>query len=368
MEKKKALIIAFNDLNNSGVPNVIYQTVCSLHDEYDFDIIVFGSNLYYINKLKELNINNINVFNFTEQKESSRIRKIISYYFQKKVYEKVKNLFAQNKYDVVHSFKEYNSWPFLKASKKFNISKRIVHSTVIHENSGNLLIRFLNKRNKRLTLKYATKFIGVSEQCCQNTFKEKKYTVIYNGYNENLFNKSVVNKLKNDDLILTQVATYNSNKNQLFSLSVFKELINFLPNAHLKLIGKETENGYLNQMMYYIKQNNLENNVDLINGEKGVGNHFYYTTFALLPSKKEGAGIVAIEAQACGIKVFASSSVSAEMNGGGLISLDLNKGPSFWAKAIFDEFNKNHNNRQTYDLKRFSKETFSTTIHSIYIN
>ena len=59
--KPKALLIAYNDLNNSGVPNVIYQTIQTIHKFYDIDVIVFGENDFFYRKLIDENIFNIHL-------------------------------------------------------------------------------------------------------------------------------------------------------------------------------------------------------------------------------------------------------------------------------------------------------------------
>lgn len=368
--RKNALIIAYNDLNNSGVPNVIYQTIKSLSDFYNFDIVVFDNNTFYFDYLKNEGINNIKLIKFNDTKPLKRIKRFFWYigFRNKSFYRQCYNLLRNKKYDVVHSFKEYDSWPFLKACKKRGIQKRILHGTVIHKTPSGLLNRHLYRKNRKLSLKYATTFIGVSKLCCDSTFSNKNYSIIYNSYNTTQFNLDVINKLPYDRLVLTQVGTFNDNKNQLFSINVLFELLQVYPNSFLKLIGKETGAGYLNQIKLSIKNKNLSNHVEIIDGTKGVGNSFEYTTFALMPSCQEGAGITAIEAQACGIKVFTSTNVTKEMDAGGLISLSLESGPKEWALKIFEEFKKSGNNRQHYNLDRFSLNSFKKSIKSIYDN
>ncbi len=366
--KQNALIIAYNDLNNSGVPNVIYQTIKSLHGLYDFDIIVFGKNNYYFDRLIGEGISNINIVSFYQNKIDSKLKRIFWNLFKKNrlYYKKTIKLVSSKTYNVVHSFKEYSSWPFFKACKYANIDKRILHSTVIHKKNKNPFIRLISWVDKKRSLRYATCFAGVSELCCKSSFPKRKATIIYNGYDESQFNMSVKNKLSQNSLVLTQVGTFNSNKNQLFSLNVFFELHRLYSNSRLKLIGKETESGYLKKIEKYINNQKLGGLVEVINGSNGIGNNFEYTTLTLMPSLREGAGITAIESQACGITVFASSNVSLEMDVGGLVSLDLNLGPKEWAIQILNKFKKDGNARTPFCLDKFSNKSFSKSIESLY--
>lgn len=369
-EKKNALIIAYNDLNNSGVPNVIYQTIKALYNDYNFDVVVFGDNNLYFDRLKKEGVDNINIFRYQDNAPKNKLTRIFWHLFSrsKGQYKFTLKLVKDKKYEVVHSFKERDSWPFFKAAKKRNISKRIMHSTVILDDKGKFLLRNFNKKNKRLSLKYASDYIGVSDSCCKIAFGKKPYTVIYNGYDEEVFNEKMVNKLENNELVLTHFSTFNSNKNQLFSIEVLIALKNIYGEAKLKLVGKETEEGYLKKMYSYINEKSLSSDVEIIDGSQGIKDNFNYTTFTLLPSGKEGAGITAIESQACGIKVFASTSVSKEMNAGGVIYLDVNDGASAWAKRIFEEYQRIGNTRQKFDLGQFSKASFKNSILKIYQN
>ena len=337
--KKNVLIVAYNDLNNSGVPNVIYQIVSAAHNKYNFDIIVFGDNDYYYQKMINDGIDNIKIIKFEDHKPNSRFGKMWFYLHSnpKDRYKKTLELLKKRQYVAIHSFKEYDSWPFLKAAKEAGLEKRIIHTTVIHSKKGDYLLA----KGKRLSLKYATEFIGVTEISCESAFPKKNHDVIHFSYNDKEYNEeNGKGELGNDELVLTQVATYSSNKNQLFSLEVIDELRKMHQNVKLKLIGGETEPGYLNQMQSFIKDKNLQNYVELIDGSNGAASHMKHTSFCLLTSFHEGASLVVVESQACGIKVFASSCVSKEMNAGGITYLDLNDGPKKWAKDMHRHYSK----------------------------
>jgi len=363
-KKENILIIAYNDLNNSGVPNVIYQIVKSQHNKYNFDIITFGDNEYYYKKLISEGIKNVNVIKFNIKKPNFKIFKILFYLSkeQKIQYKMALKLLKKKKYKAVHSFKEYDSGPFLKAAKKLNISKRIVHSTVIHSNKED----FITKKRKKSTLKYGNLFVGVTDLCCKNAFGKNNYDVIHFSYDESTYNSNVKNKLNNKQLVLTQVGTFSTNKNQLFSIEILNNLKIIYPESKLKLIGVETEKDYLKNMTKKIKESHLESNIEIIDGSNGVGDNLQYISFTLLTSIKEGASLVVVESQACGIDVFASSCVSEEMNLGGITFLDLSKGPGFWAQEIYKKWLTNKNSRHLYNTSSFSKKTFKENISNLY--
>ena len=361
--KKNALIIAYNDLNNSGVPSVIYQTIKALHNDFNFDVVVFGNDLYYYQKLVSEGINNVNVINWHKEGKRNKLSRVLNHLIKgpRDMYRRTLELFGKKEYSVVHSFKEYDSWPFLKAAEESGIKNRIVHSNVIHSEDENYLVR----RNKRRTLRYATTFVGVTNDSCEHAWPGKEYTVIHNGYDESKF-KLCESKLRKDELVLTHISTYSENKNQLFSIELMKELKLLYPKARLRIVGAVREKGYFSKMRKAIDEGGIHDWVDVVDGSKGVESFPAKSTFYILPSKHEGASLVVIEAQACGIKVFASTGVPQEMNVGGITYLDLNDGPKKWAEVIYEEFKKSGNARTAYDTTSFSSENFKKNISKLY--
>ena len=153
-EKKNALIIAYNDLNNSGVPNVIYQTIKALHNEFDFDVVVFGNDLYHYQKLVDEGIENINVINWYKEGKRNKISRALNHLIKdpKDMYKRTLELLSKKEYSVIHSFREYDSWPFLKAAAEKGVQNRIVHSNVIHSEKDNYFQQPLRWQSRQVKL------------------------------------------------------------------------------------------------------------------------------------------------------------------------------------------------------------------------
>ena len=364
---KKILLIAYNDLNNSGVPNVIYQVIKALHNDYFFDVLVFGSDDYYYRKLKNEGIKNINLIKYFEKMPKSRIKRMLWHLFkeQRERYNFMKKLLNHNDYFAVHSFKETDTWPFFKAAKRKGIKKRIFHCNVDLTINSLKIKDFFKKRNKRLSIKYSTSLVGVSKKCCQIAFGTNKFDVLYNSYDEKKYNNNVLNENHNDSFVITQVGTFCDNKNQLFSLEVLNELLKIYNNAKLNLIGYNGKTQYYCDLIDYVKKNKLEKHVLFYEKIEDVSAIYKTTTFVVVPSKKEGFSLVTIEAQACGIEVFASSNITDETNCGGVIFLDLNN-PKKWADRLYQEFLEKKNKKESFDLKNFSFENFKNKLKYLY--
>lgn len=364
---KKVLIIAYNDLNNSGVPNVIYQTIKALHEEYSFDVLVFGDDDYYYQKLHNEGIC-INLIKYTDKKPKGKIARLFWWFHKspRNHYLFAKQLLKENKYSIIHSFKEHYSWPFFKAAKEAGIEKRIFHTNINPEKPKQLVNRLLESKNRRLSMKYASTLVGVSEACCKNAFKGKEYTILYNSYDEQKYNNNVKNILCADELVITHVASYSENKNQLFSLQVLKELKKLHNNTKLNLVGATEMTPYYKGLINYVKENGLEDSVTFVKRSDSVEKIYEKTTFVIIPSLREGFSLVAIEAQACGIDCFVSSSVPNEVNCGGVTYIDLSKGPSFWAGVVYERFKEYKNSRISHSTEKFSINNYKSILLALY--
>lgn len=364
---RKALIVAYNDLNNSGVPNVIYRVIKALHDAYDFDVLVFDNNDYYYNVLFNEGIK-INIIKCSDKEPKTKIFRSFWWFFKRprEHYLYMKRLLKKNKYNVIHSFKEYYSWPFFKAAKKAGINKRIFHSNVDLHRGGFSKYRLLNNINLKLSIKYSTDLIGVSYACCKSAFRNNDFFVIHNCYDEERYNIMEQNKVFGKKLILSHIGSYNANKNQMFSLKILKEIKKIYDDVELILIGSEKFSKYHQSLLDYIRDNDLEKNVLFVKKSDSIEEYYKNSTFVIIPSFSEGFSLVAIEAQACGVYVFASSGVPKDVDAGGIKFINLNKGASCWAEEIFNTFLGVGNMRKKYDLSPFSFGRFKKDLERIY--
>lgn len=363
--KKKALIVAYNDLNNSGVPFVIFNTIKALSDIYSFDIIVFNDDYYYLSKIKVLD-KNVNIIKINNKKPSNKVNRIFWYLFLKNSSNKkqIKVLIKNKCYSAIHCFSEFWSWPFLKEAKNNQINKRILHSNIDHKRTTNFLSKIINSFNQRKSIKYATNLIGVSKRCCKHAFGSKKSTILYNPV-DNL-------KYSYHDIILSktvnfaQVGSFSSNKNQIFSIKLINELKKRQMNVLLYLVGSNKENSYCNKLNSLIKKNKLNNNVIFENCDCKINELYKKINFVLIPSKFEGASIVAIEAQFSGVQTLCSKSISLDMNIGGIKFLDLKKGYKYWADIIEKMYKINPLHIKCNSAK-FYFDTFQKNLKKIYL-
>lgn len=147
--------------------------------------------------------------------------------------------------------------------------------------------------------------IACSKEAGKDVFKNKDFKVISNGIDIDRFRFNENSRLRmrkelniENKFVIGQVGRFSPQKNQLFTLKIIHELVKTDKNVRLVLVGEGSDEDKIRQ---YINDNGLEDYVRII---KPVANiEDYYSAFDLfvLPSKWEGFGIVALEAQVSGL-------------------------------------------------------------------
>ena len=142
-------------------------------------------------------------------------------------------------------------------------------------------------------------------------------------------------------------------KNQKFLLQIFKKVKKERTNSILLMIG----NGPLKkEIESEIKRLNLQDSVILLGVRNDVPNLLMAMDVFVLPSLSEGLGIVAMEAQASGLKCILSDKVPVETDMGGAKYISLQTYCKQWASAILN-CEKKHN-RNSY-LSNLIKNGYS---------
>jgi glycosyltransferase involved in cell wall biosynthesis len=232
----------------------------------------------------------------------------------------IKILKSQSNYDVIHSHVYMYSGVILTIARLLGIKKRIAHSHNDHSilphsllrNCYRSLMRFLIRTN-------ATNGLAASNAALKDLFGESDPRFIvhtcaldFSGFKETINKEDIRSEFgfNNNDFIVGHIGRFVEQKNHDFLIDIFFKLRTKLPNAKLLLIG---EGKLKSQIHNKIESLGLESSVvfagirrDIPRIIKGAFDCF------LLPSLHEGLGLVAIEAQAGGIKCVLSDQVPKE--------------------------------------------------------
>ncbi|MFR4938424.1 MAG: glycosyltransferase family 1 protein [Streptococcus infantarius] len=259
---------------------------------------------------------------------------------------------------------------YLKLAKSYNIPRRIVHS----HNSQHMEIgikgtikRIFHNKNRRVLKDYATDFWACSEVAADFFFEDsirEKVEIIPNAIDvaKSLFNNKSRNHIRQqydispDTFVLGNVGRLQYQKNQEFMLEVFHTLHNIEKDSKLILVGDGPDRDMLQQK---VREYNLEEAVIFTGVQSNISEWLSTFDVFFFPSRFEGLGIAALEAQANGLPVITSTGVPIELNITDLVTfLNLEEPISLWVDTLLSF--KENPNRQVQDLivKKFIEKHF----------
>ena len=268
---------------------------------------------------------------------------------------KLKNLqeynefFKNNKFDIVHNHFPENLLP-LYFAKKYGVKARILHSHSNYENAfskKNSLIKFLYGLGLKANTRNATAYFSCGRTAAIPVFGKKnieKVIYINNAINTEMYRFNQVNreamrkKLGMENaFILGHIGRYEvaQQKNQEFVLKVYKEVLEKIPEARLLMIG---EGKLRKDVMKQAKNMGIENYVFFTGAVSNVPDYLQAMDVFVFPSRVEGLGIVAVEAQCSGVPVVASDAVPKEAGITELFSaLSLDESLEKWADEVISK-------------------------------
>ncbi len=239
--------------------------------------------------------------------------------------KEIKNMFLKvislRKYEYVH-YHALSKWgECISYAKDHNIK------VIVHSHATRLSDSFTKSlRNRLFSLNIftcANERVAVSPEAGEKLFLWQKFEYIpnmieysnftYNSRERNLLRQKY--NVKNDENLIGIVGRIAKQKNQIFALKVLNQLVQQKPNVKLMIVGDydSKEEPYYQAVKDYIDRNHLNKHViftGLVNDLRK-----YYSAFDLLwlPSLYEGMPTVGIEAQANGLPILASDSITKSM-------------------------------------------------------
>lgn len=241
----------------------------------------------------------------------------------------------------------------IKAASANKIKKRYIHSHNTYQQG--ILHNILNQTNKINLNRYATELFACSQEAGKYSFGNKKFEIIKNGIDAKQyeFDKAKREKIRNKFKILDNqiaflhIGRFTYQKNHEFLIDVFSEIIKIKPNSLLYLIGEGELEG---QVKEKVKKLEIGDNVIFLGTQKDISEIMQGMDAFIFPSLYEGLGIVAIEAQAAGLKVFASDTIPEEVKITELVSfISLKKSKQEWAYNILKNLEKEKLRKKNYE-------------------
>lgn len=178
--------------------------------------------------------------------------------------------------------------------------------------------------------------ISCGKEAGEWLFGKKDFKVLYNGKNLNRFKfdshiRDIVRqKLQlGDELVFGHVGKFNHQKNHMFLLDVFGEILKIKPDSKLILIGDGPLKQEINDK---ISRMRINDKVILLGEINNVNDILNGLDIMIFPSLFEGLPNVVLEWQASGLKSFISDTITKGCALSDLVQfMSLNDSPEKWA-------------------------------------
>lgn len=291
-------------------------------------------------------------------------------------------LFFKNhsEYDCIHSHLNGMSGYILWMAKKASIEIRISHSHIAAP-KNDILRHIVKWFGKKLIGKNSNLMLGCSSDAIfylsglapdnqkrilmKNAIDIKNFK--FNEEKRSLLRKSL--GISHDAFVIGNVARFEDQKNHLFLIDVFKDILKVKANSVLVLIGTGS---LFPKIQKKVQELNIEANVKFLGVRNDVPSLLNAIDVFFMPSLYEGLGIVLIEAQANGLPCVASDTIpkEADINAGLMNFLSLDSDKNLWRDTILN-VNRNNYTKEPqlaakdvgYDIKQVSE-----WLQNFYIN
>lgn len=278
-------------------------------------------------------------------------------------------------YQAVHysgnSFSE--SYP-VKLAKDFGIPVRIMHSH--NSTTVGLHNKILHKWNRSNLHKIATDFLACSESArvwgYGNSKSFEKSIVVPNGieldsyrYNPE-YREEIRNQLciSSDSFVICHTGTFRTVKNHPFIVEVFREIKNRRKDAILLLCGAGGNEKEIREM---VSRLGLDESVRFVGMRTDINKLLSASDAYLFPSLYEGLPFALIEAQASGIPIFCSDTISKEIKLTDKIELlPLSIPASDWAERILNYDYSGRTSGESESLSQYDIKTTCKILTHIY--
>ena len=263
-------------------------------------------------------------------------------------------VFKENRYPIVHAFDNtLNFFPMLVA-RLAGVNVRISES--ISKGDKNEKKTKLKLVLRRFSHCFVTDYMANSIDCGKWQFGTKTYeagkvtifkSVIdteVNKYNPELRYRTRKEYEIDDSIVLGHIGRLTEQKNTLFLIDIFNEVLKLERRAKLLIIG---DGNLKDKMLEKIDLYGIAENIIYLGRREDIPQFYNAMDAFILPSLYEGVPVVGIEAENCGLPIFFSTEVARESSPCKELGffIELDKGPEYWANQIIDITNKNIKNR-----------------------
>ena len=362
MTKIKVLMLVPNLFVANGVASFVMNYLRNLnHDEVQVDIASYkeGDSIYYA----EVEAAGGKMFFLPGIKNIPAHIKACN------------KILSEGQYDIVHDNTLHISIPMMWCAKRKDVPVRILHSH--NSKLGETPAKELRNQIFRPVLcSLATDYLACSELAGKAMFSDRKFTVLPNVIQTEKYHfdediRALIRQKMDaaDKFVVGTVGRLAEQKNPFFAIDVFECLLKAVPNAEYWWVGS----GPLEEAVQdYVSKKGLAEHIKLLGSRNDVTDLYQGMDVFFLPSLFEGLPVTGVEAQAMGLPMIVSDTVTKEMVYTDLVDyVSLNSSKEIWAEHLKKVVEKNLNrNYYRNDLRKscFSDVGCGNRLEEIYKN
>lgn len=356
MQTKRVLVVTTTDMGFNGITSVImnyYRNIDRSKVQFDFAI---GE------KIDESIAKEIQKLGGSIYEMPSRKKKTLQFL------KTLKQLVKEKHYEIVHVHGNSGTlYLDVNVLKRAGVPVRIVHSHNSTCNHKFIHKLFKNKLNKEMTYGIAcSKLAG-------DWLFNRDYIIINNGIDIDkfLFDKSIRNEYRKNlnlegKFVIGHIGHFSYQKNHEYLIKIFSEVVKKNPDAILILLGDGKLRGDIENQ---INELGIKDNVLLLGKRKDISQLFQAMDVFVFPSRFEGLPVVLVEAQAAGLKAFASDTITKECkitNNIDFLSLDNFK---IWVDSILNSDKEyiRDNVEEIMNSSKFNIKNEAKKLEEIYL-
>lgn len=344
MDEPIRVLHVFGRLDSGGAESRtmdIYRQVDKSKVQFDFAIHT-EDNCFFTNEVKSLGGR---IYSFPRFNGKN--------YFQ---YKNSWNKFFKEhpEYKIIHGHQTNTAFVYLKEAKTNNVPIRIAHSR--NSDKENMIKRYLCKLSKMFAthLFAVSKIAGSSEfgekavndgivKILPNAIDAKKYS-----FNEKTRKNKRLELGIENELLIIHIGRFHPQKNHIFLLEVFSQILKLEPKCKLLLVG---DGPLRDEIVKEIFDKNIQESVITAGIRSDVPELLQAADILLFPSLFEGLPGVVLESQAAGLPCIISDSITEEVKVSDLVEyISLNASINHWANKVLSSINKRERGNMIQDI------------------
>ncbi len=232
----------------------------------------------------------------------------------------VRRLIKKCRYDIIHAHCHFLSEFYLLFGKMYGVKTRIKHVHIANPemSSKQRIVNFIEVRLNKI---FATHYFACGKVAYESYWgkydpNNPKSYIMNNAVDIDKFrfSTSIRNEVRQsfdwqNDKVYFDVARFTSQKNHFYLIKIFKAISQDQLNARLVLIGMGE---LIDKVKEYVHEQGLGSKVEFLGNRNDVPRILNGCDCFLLPSLFEGLPVVGIEAQANGLPILFSDTITRE--------------------------------------------------------